>query len=264
MNINFFICSVLSFFPLYLAIKNSEYKVLKIFIYLNIFWIPYTFNGMRQGIAMSIFFLIISKKNNFLINLILVIIAYGYHKSIILISILYLVAKIVSKKINIKVLNQITLIFAFVGIILSKYCIKFLEDFIPKLKYFSENFSNYSVKGICLRFVIFFIFIYLTKYIKGKKMKDIYVFYCIGLILYCFLSAQYLFSTRINMFVRIVELYLIGKAILHIKSLKKKIIIFLFFSVVYGSVYIKEIYMEENSPYRINPYFKELVIKWLN
>ena len=253
-NYSFIIFSVLNFIFLYFALKKIEYPLLGLFIYINLFWINYSFNGMRQGIAMNCFLLgVLSLSSSYLI---LCIISTLIHKVSLAIFFSSKVILMIKKKI--KYQNYIIIFFSIIFLVFSKIIIRKLSIIVPKLAYFSVNFNSFSIKGLIFRVITVIIFIYFEsrnyKDIFYRKIFNVYIFRFLE---YLLLFDSYMFGTRINMFFRILEIILYSRIFYNLKNKTNKIILFFILSIFWGSIYGKDILSSWNSPYRVNPYFYE-------
>lgn len=250
-NYNFIMCSILNFIFLYFALKKIKYPFLGLFVYINLFWINYSFNGIRQGIAMNIFLLaLFSSTLNFFI---LGLISIGFHKISIFI---FFISKIIFMIKNIKI-NRITLtIISILFVAFSEKVVYFLSFYIPKLVNYSIKYKGFSIKGLIFRVITIIIFLYFEKEIKKDYFyQKIFKLYIFSFLEYLLFFNSYMFGTRINMFFRIIEIILYSKIFCILKNKKKKLILILLLSIFWSSIYYKELISKYNSPYKINPYF---------
>lgn len=255
-NYNYMVFSIINFYFLYKAVKKLKYPIFSTFIYVNIFFFPYSFNGIRQGLAMSVYAFIIFGKFDKLSRIIYYILGILFHKIMITIFILTEIIKKIKIRIDLKL--GLTIFTSF--ILFSKYFVLFASKFIPKLRGFILVHSHHvlSINGIILRIILLSLISYfLYSNDMDRKMRNIYKIYVMGFLFYGLFINQYLFSTRINMFFRILELYLIPEVFYKIEKKRNKLILFLIIVGLYGGLYLKEMKNESNFPYKVNPYFLE-------
>lgn len=257
-NYNFMTFSILNFIFLYFALKKIKYPFLGLFIYINLFWINYSFNGMRQGIAMNIFLFALLLPNIYFF--ILAILSTAIHKVSLFI---FLISKIIFYvKRRIKYQNFIFMMCSVLVLIFSPKIIKILRPIIYKLDMYSASYNYFNISGLFFRIISIIIFIFFEKKInKDIFYKKIFNIYLFSFFEYLLLFNSYMFGTRINMFFRIIEVILYSQIFQYTKDRNKKIVLFLFLSIFWGSVYCKEIFSSDNSPYKINPYFVQIYKK---
>lgn len=254
-NMNFLILSILNFVLLYYGLKKVKYRFFSLFIYVNIFWIPYSFNALRQSIAMNCFLIFIQEKKTFK-KLLLFFLAVSFHKISLYIFILYFIFEKLNLKLKntlVKKLPLMTVPLFFILILSSKKIVYFLSSFIPKLYEYSLIDYDKSILGIIFRLILIaFISLFWKVFKKDKLYVSLYIFYIFGFLIYGLFYEEYMFSTRINMFIRILELILIPTIIYHIKNISNKLCFFIILVFMIGNIYYKEINYEDNSPYKIN------------
>lgn len=248
----FLIFSGISLASLYFAISRYEfkYKLTALYIYVSIFWIAYDFNGIRQGIAMNIFLLFITL-NKKRYKIIMAILGIGFHFSSLICYFIYLFRK----KYVFKKIKNIYICFI-LSIIFSNFFIVCLSKYSSKLAYYNNIFKgNIGTISLLQRIILVtFIFMFTRKYIeKDKKLREIINIYYIGFILYGLFFEQAIFSTRINMFFRILEIFIIPQILENIFLKRNRIFIFICITILLGSIYLKQINPKDVSPYRLNP-----------
>lgn len=254
-NMNFLILAILNFILLYYGLKKVKYRIFSLFIYVNIFWIPYSFNGLRQSIAMNCFLIFVQEKKAFK-KLLLFLIAIGFHKVSFYIFTLYFILEKLNLKIKNTLLKKLSIIcipLFFLLLFSTQKIVYFLCRFIPKLYEYSTYEYDSSILGIFLRLILIIFISYFWKIFKENNLyKSLYIFYIFGFLIYGLFYEEYMFSARINMFIRILELILIPVIIYHIKNIFNKLCYFIFLVIIISSIYYKEINYKHNSPYKIN------------
>jgi hypothetical protein len=252
----FFIMSTLSILPLYFGLKRIKVNFLFVglLLFYLIFYIPYTFNGMRQAIAMSFFILtlddILNKRTSRV--LIIGIIAMSFHFSGVIILISYIICKI-----NI---NPFYLFFS--GLLVCAMLIKFLsintvfQYFNLNLYYLEDlNFAT-SIFQFATRFlIVFLLFLFYQLFVKEKvsingdihaigKLLNIYL---IGFFLYIYFKDLNVFSTRINMFFRVLEVAVFPMLLSEIKFKSNRILLFTSILILGLYIFMVTINVPENA-----------------
>lgn len=247
----FTIIAAIPMFFLYMAL--AKYRLnhyVAIFIYVNVFYLAYIFNGMGQAIIISIFLYYFDDFLNLKTFKILVIsILFAFiHKSAVLIIVAY-----VTYYICIKIENEIVLLISGVlGIVLYKLqIVSMLLNYIsPQLAYtymeiFSETTSFFQ---LITRTMILMVLYWFGKQLKNDIFyKNSLKVYIIGYLVYLVFYDYNVLATRINMLYRSVEILMFSYAILHSKNFITKISIFLIIAIIYGYSYLKVIYLDDFS-----------------
>lgn len=217
----FFIFALITLVFLFKGIKeNSKFPAFSIFIFTLVFYIAYVFNGVRQGIVMSIFLYLLSDIEQRNVKKVLFFSILGmtihYSAGFILIGYFFTYLKISRKK----------------YIILTILCIIFMatnnfwvnlvnlvspELVISKIVSYSDDFTDeVDLIGLLQRVLILIPFIAYFPALKklDGRFEIIFRLYFLGFIFYTFYSNNGMFATRINMFFRILEVilfpYLLG------------------------------------------------------
>ena len=237
-----FVNACLVFIPLSFALKNAldRFYTLSLLIYYSVFFMPYTLNGMRQAIAMSIFLYSLKyfNSNRLLPILILTIIASCIHSTGYLIIVIYFLFLI---------LKKVKLWFYPVSFVISIVIYKFniLTNFIfnnsivNKEVYaekYDENTSALQILTRVLLVIFLFYFSYINRY-RDEKLMPLFNIYWIGFLLYLTLMNNNLMATRFNMFFRVLEVILLPLILLCFKDKFNRnfvfFIIFLYYIVVF-------------------------------
>lgn len=252
-NFNFILMSGINHIILYYGMRKVKYRFIGLFIYLNVFFLPYSFNAMRQSISMACF-LIFVLYNNFWKKIISFIIAIGFHKISFYIFILYFFVEKIKPKLKISVIKKVNYLIMpifFIGLLFSNKITLFLSNYINKLKIFIEKDFALSISGLILRIMLIGIILFYYKKLRNTKL-NIYIFYVIGFLLYGILYSEYMFNTRINMFTRTLEMIIIPEILYKINSRTSKNLIFIIIILILSTVYVKEINLDVNKPYKLN------------
>ena len=219
-----------------------------IFIYVNVFYLAYVFNGMGQAIIISVFlyyfddFLNLKTIRIFIISIFFVFI----HKSAVLILIAYIMYYLC-----IRLKNEILLLVGCIlGIISYKiHLVAMILNLIsPELAYtYTQVFSETtSVFQLITRTMILMILYWFGKQLNGDVFyRNCLKIYIIGYILYIVFYDYNALATRVNMLYRSVEILMFSYAILHTKNLFTRISIFLVIALIYGYSFFKVIYLDD-------------------
>lgn len=161
---------------IYSACKNwfkKEWFILFIFIVTSFQFLNYGLNGVRQGLATSLFILAISRKNLFL-QFILFYIALGMHKTIILPIFAYLLSYILN---NPKYYIFLWLLCIPLSITNGSFFEGLLETYYEEgSEYFTDYYDDeFSATGFRIDFILYSSLPILTGiyYIYYKKIKDL-------------------------------------------------------------------------------------------
>lgn len=214
----FLVFALITLYPLGRAIrKNSYYPLFSLYIYLCIFYTGYVFNGMRQAVAMSLFLLSIdSILNNKTWKVFLfTALSMSVHSSGIIILISYIFSKF-KFKFNRKIfifLLSISILFTFFNGIFAEKIVGIVPEAISrKIASYTVRFeTSIDIIGLLQRVLILSpIILYYPMLKKVDDKFDILLrIYFLGFILYALFSFQGLFATRINMFLRILEVLIL-------------------------------------------------------
>lgn len=195
----------------------AHYRINQIyacFVYFCVFYLPYTFNVMRQALAMSLFLLalssIIRRKtlNVWLIGLI----ATGFHFSGILIIMSFYYLKAVD---YLRLQPKTLLVWGgtiSLGIGVSGLGgMLYFGLFSAKMETYAELFSEgTSLVNAAIRIMFAALLIYNgTRGKRDAALESILNIYLLGLFLYLSLLSFNMLGTRFNMFVRVLEVILI-------------------------------------------------------
>lgn len=242
----FFIFAFITLLILVYAIrKNSYYPILSLFIYLCIFFTGYIFNGMRQAVSMSIFLLSIDpmKKKKTLLVLILSILSISIHRSGIIILIGYIFSRL-RFKVNRKRLVFFLIIFLcafFFNNIFASKIISVLPAVISKklIAYSIKFKTGVDLIGFLQRILIIIPLILYYPMLKkvDSEFDMLFRIYYLGFILYAVFSFQGLFTTRINMFFRTLEVLILPYFFKLKIEMFDRMIIFMFIILWASSVY---------------------------
>ncbi len=241
---------ILFIFPFYYVFKKSYHNIyLALCIFFPIIFLVYGLGSVRQGLAISYFFLFLYYNENKVIKYLLFFVPFFFHTSSIFILIFYFGSQVLAFN-NLKKLIFFIIIFFIISLIILFY----------QYDYFYEKFDNYILKdtyfsiGAPVRAILLSMFSLLFLY----KLKNLNILdYKIKNFLF-FSSLLILFLTPFSFFVstpvdRILGFFLITKLMISEEimrstknELQKKLFstIFIFIGFVYLVTWI---YFGENS-----------------
>lgn len=195
------VSSLLTLLPVYFVVyKKSVYPLLSIFLYLTLYYYFYSFNIIRQGIALSwgllaIASLIDNKKRLFIL---FVLVASLFHYSALILVPATFLVKFLSKNRNTIPIQLITLI---VGL----FFYHILIDFILKVFY-----SGYQIErglnfigNLLFLLILNFLFIVISNIIR---IKDQWYYFFFSFVLLSNILARVPYGNRFIMFLGITQL----------------------------------------------------------
>lgn len=227
-------------------IRESKFVGLSYFIYLCGFYLGYDYSGIRQAFTMAV--LIFSVKyivgNNRRQILFLTLLGGSVHSSGYFLAIGYLCSKInLKKRLNYLIILILLLILGKLGVF------RVISLYVPKLNsYLTKYREEINSIGILQRLLLigpFFIYFYLIE--ANEKFKKIFNIYFWGLLFYFIFSFEKMFSTRINMYFKILETILVPLLLFNLRKSSNKTILWLYYILIYTSIFIKEVNVTQNS-----------------
>lgn len=242
--------AALTIFLIVIAInrlKNID-RVAAMLIFFSVFYMPYIFNGMRQAVAMAFFLLAITfyeGRSGFFKVTVIAAISSLFHLTGIISLFSYLIFKIrlnivfffvagTTLAISLYVLNIPTLIFSavFPGKV-ETYLVQFSESTTPT--------------QLALRLIVLAPLLFFTTKLKGNKFfQGLMRIYLVGFFVYISFYDYNMLTTRVNMFVRVLEMILYPMAIHYSKNLTTKILIALFVVSVNIVIFMANASIEDN------------------
>lgn len=227
-------CASLVFFPLVWSLRKLAIPsfFVAMLIYLMAFYIPYTFNGMRQAISMSIFIASIPfmlQRRNFLV-LALSLLATSFHLSGLLILLAYIVQFYRGNVLPIMIIGSL------VAFLLSQLnMLSFvLFDLIGISKVYVQKFTeSTSLFKLATRTLLLLAFFYF--YRQGSETyKKLFMMYLLGFFIYVGLAEYNMLATRFNMFFRILEILMLPLLLVNFIQIKQRIFCLILFLIPYG------------------------------
>ncbi len=236
--------------------KKSKLLPLIIFFFFTTGMVLFSQNGIRQSIALCILFVIIRffDEKLFLKSFILFVLAFSFHKSVIIPTILILIFKK-----NIFTSRSLVLIAMFFTLFLGTILLPDLlkqtgfvfsalnYDQLDRLKKFDVTFEVGSGMGLLLKNSIYILTIYLSSFVKDSfKLSPYLIFYnffIFGVILEPIISQNY-FLNRINYYFLPMRIFVYSYTCLYLlndKTLKNYLLV-LFYLIAHILFFIASIY----------------------
>lgn len=232
-----------------------KYRYVALLVFFSLYMIPLSFNAMAQGIATGIMlysFRYFEKKESKRI-LFLSCIAFLFHFIGLILPVLYLVY-LFSDTRSKRVWFLVFLAGASLGMIFlirTGSIVMFLPGRIKTiyLNYCFNFPEKVDMISILARFVMLFFVMYgCRKY--NQEEKKWFTIYLMGLALYFVLYINSLLSTRINLSIKITEIYLIPAMLKNLKKEWNRTILVLALVVFLGTVLMGALQKETVYPYR--------------
>lgn len=236
--------------------KSSVLPLFSVFLFFSVFFINYTFNGIRQGISMAIFLFSvesITEDKRLIKVLFYTLLASLFHLSGLFILLAYIFAKIPIHKKLYKIFFIILILLFFLSSSISVVADNILPTvLINKLNVFNQNFSeSVNIINIAQRVIILLLMIlFYDKIFIGKKQNRLFKIYFLGFVLYSMFSFQIVFATRINMFFRILEILIFPLILQRSKDIPTKLFFFIIFSIWAFLLLSSDISNPYNAPYQ--------------
>ncbi|BAX78636.1 hypothetical protein ALGA_0241 [Labilibaculum antarcticum] len=255
---------VTSFIVVYFLYKSVSTKSnllpIVIFFYFTTSTVLFSQNGIRQSIALCILFIVIRffVEKKYIKSIILLILAFLFHKSVLipamLIPIFY--RNIFSSRILVLIAMLFTLIF---GTELLPYLLKQSAFIFTALNYdqldrilkFSVTFEKGSGIGFLLKISIYILTIYLSPYVKNYFKLSPYIifynFFILGIILEPIISQNY-FLNRINMYFLPMRIFVYAYSCLYLmkNNTTKNYLFALYYFIAHILFFIASVYSNSN------------------
>lgn len=152
---------------------------LSLLVYYTLFY-PFSLNGMRQALAMSIVLVswIFMMKRRLVLFIIVICLASGLHYSAIVFLLIYPMYRLLEKNKNKKMIVG-TMVVCFLGVaVFNQFFIRIIAGFIPKYsRYLTGNGFDLSLNPIILRAPIIIVFmVFYRKYkTKNNQLFDFFL-----------------------------------------------------------------------------------------
>lgn len=225
---------------LYVGLKKLKLNVVfVIFLYYCLFYFAFTFNAMRQALAMAMFvyslnFLVKGKmKEYFLLN----ILAMCFHLS----SIVYIFFGAIwffdiSKKYFVfSIFLPLIALFIYISGLGYEVFNFFTSALGKPSTYLSEWKEEISIIQWASRIVMLAAISFFTlKHQENKFISSLGFFYIIGFSLYILFADVAMLSSRLNMAFRIVEIIIAGLLLIEYRTISNKFFVFFVFMIPYS------------------------------
>lgn len=218
--------ALLTLYPLHRAIVHFKINQAHAYtVYFCAFYLPYTFNGMRQAVAMSLllyslkYVLAQRRMPVWLIG----IVAGGFHLTGFLIPIMYYFNRLCMRK------NWEPATVLVVGVLCSTAVASlglggriFFAVFQYKLETYTELFNEEtSIANIGFRIAMASILVIAARVSPSERtVRQLLNIYLLGLFIYLGLSEFNVLATRFNMFFRVIEVILIPMTVSRLRGPK--------------------------------------------
>ncbi len=244
---------------LYFGLKKIEgiNIYIALLLYFMIFYISYTFNAMRQAVAMSIFIYSLSYifEGKFKQVFLLAILASSFHTTGILIIISYFITR---SKVNLTYYFIFGTLVSFILYRLSFFTV--LSDLFFKSRFhrFLEIHSGGLLAiQLLIRSVISFFFVFVSLYIiKTDVFKKLTTMYLLGYFIYIIFYDSAMLATRFNMFFRVLEIVMFSMILYQSRYLFNRVIVFILISFLAVNILSKDINNPDNEYHSILNYDK--------
>lgn len=257
-----FVISILLFFNVYIFIKEySKYKFVSLLMFYVMYYFTYFNSGFRQGFTIIIFLLniipfVLEKKyiKFFVTTLILSL----FHSSILVVMILPIIQRFINKN-TLKILFLLSIVSLLLSIIIRNNIFIFILQQIGLVL----NYTEYSLNvfGILFRLLMLLIIIYMYGLCKdsvSENDKTILKFYFVGFCIYIMLSTQDLLASRIHVYFKALEIYIIPKLLFQLKLRDRMIFAVVLIVCIMPIFYVKEIYaqIQQSHLFGVNSVFE--------
>lgn len=247
-----FFITMLIFILYWLVInKYSKNKILSLFIFYTLYYQVYVLNLLRQGIAMSIFFIAyfkFLKNRKYMKYIIYIFISSLFHKATLITLILVIVRMKDNYFLKNKLLNYLLIVISvclcfFKGDIL----LRNIGIYLGINQLINYETSGINVFAITLRIIFFVGIIILYKCSYKNKLDDFDDFqvytYFIGTITYIALSNNKLYSRFTDIFM-MVDIILVPNLLSKTKIIKSRLYIFPVILILYSTLFVKDMITE--------------------
>lgn len=219
--------SIVLFGVFYFIYRHSTNVILSVYLYLTLYLYFFSFNGIRQAIAMSIivwgFHFIVQRK--FISYLIIIILATLFHETSLLLITLYFIYDL---KLDFK--NIMTILGSFLFIFISvEYLIDYILGFSRSLSYIETPELTMERGGLLFPLINISILLFVI-YIKNisninDKQLSFYIYIILLGVLSSILSMKVYKLLRLNYYFLIFYIVAIPYAITFIDNKKRKLVI---------------------------------------
>lgn len=239
-------CATIIFIPFCWGLKKLPipYYFVALLGYLMTFYIPYTFNGIRQAIAMSVFVacvpFILQRKT--ITVILLTALATSVHLSGLLILLAYIVQFYRWNLLPVMILGTLVALLVSQLNMLNYVLFEVLGISKVYVVKFTAHTSLFKLATRALLLLLFFGFYQQA----DETYRKIFTMYLLGFFIYVALAENNMLATRFNMFFRILELLMLPLLLVNISQLKKRIMVFCLFLIPYAYSFISSAMHPDN------------------
>jgi len=225
-SILFFSSFIILLAIMYFIYKNSENVVLSLYLYISLYLYFFSFNGIRQAMAMSIlamgFHLI--KERKLIKYLIIVSVASLFHVTAIIFSFFYFLYNL---KLNIKNIVLLSLMFIFIFVFIEDI-VFYILSYTKSLNYIDANDilegSGLLFPLVNLSFLIYVLFIKINNKIKDPEL-DFYLLIIIIGFLATIIAMKLSVILRLNYYFQLFYIIAIPLSLKYVKQKNLKVLL---------------------------------------
>lgn len=217
--------------------KYCSYSILSLLVFYAIYFIVYPFNVIRQGLTISLFLAILIPllfEKKYILYVLYTLLGSLFHYSLLIVLILPFILKIKIKSEVIYFLIMLGLIFPIGDVVLKMN----LFVNIAALSYYLDDSSNILALLNRLIFIIPSLYFY-NKSEKNSIERKMALISIIGLLIFIHFRSYSLISSRITVYFKVVEIYLLVKYIKEIKLKSNRMFMYSLFSIMLFVIFIK-------------------------
>lgn len=252
--------SFISFLLVWLFIKKFSLKpITSLLFFYCTFFLIYPFSAIRQSVCISIFiFFLIPylQSKNYLKYYMISVLLFTFHYSSIILFIIPIVNSIKNYKITqVYIISSIAFI---IGLLFYQFLFPFFSaiDIIAgKINVYTEKVTLDFI-SLFLRIMLFVFVLQTWKIFERNSIRDLFLkIYILGFLLYLIFMASSLISSRINVYMRYIEMILLVDFLVYFFFKKwNRIISYSFIIAIMTVLHIKNI----NSFIDQGPYYSEV------
>jgi len=252
--------SAISFFLVWLFIKKYSVRpVISLFLFYCTFYLIYPFSGIRQAVCLGFFIfymLPLLNERKYIKYFLLCILLFTIHYSSIILFIIPVVNLVKNyKPYQVYIIAIVSLIS---GIAINQFLFSFfssLDTIGSKVGAYTQE-NSFNVLSLLLRVMLFIPIMLTYKIYERNSMRDLFLkIYILGFFLYLIFMTSSLISSRINVFMRYVEIILIVDLIVYVfKNNYSKVLGYTFIVTIMTVLYVKNI----NSFIDQGPYYDQV------
>jgi hypothetical protein len=252
--------SFVSFVLVWLFINKYSLKpITSLLFFYCVFYLIYPFSAIRQSISISIFiyYLIpLLQNRSYLKFYLLSLLLFTIHYSSIILFVIPVVNLIKNYKTSqVYIVSVIALT---IGLLLHQFLFSFftaIEVIAGKISYYTEN-VGLDITSLLLRIIIFVPILFTHKIFEKDSTRELFLkIYILGFMIYLVFMTSPLISSRINVYMRYLEIILLVDFLVYFFFKKwNRILSYSFIIAIMTILYIKNI----NSFIDQGPYYSDV------